>query len=497
MGVALTAVLADPALALRLVTGDYTQLARDVRWVAVTELADPRPFLSGGELVLTTGLRQRTSAAQREFVDRLAEAGVAAIGFGTGLTHASVPAATLAAAVEHDLPVLDVPYGTPFLAVDRFVADRVLEEQYGRLRDLLDKHDELSRALLSERGLDAMVDSLRRMLGAPVMVVDEYGNVIASAPQNAAWPVEQIMRRLDPGVTQHESAVEGFTLLPLTVGETGFAHLCVRPHNGPDDVLPYAATLMGLELGRQQAVLAGRRQLAGQVLEDVVRNTITAEDAARRLATFGIRPAEPHAVLVGAVDDAAAIRNATRRPFPVREVVTAVVEDRLVAVLATGCHARDVAHQMHVLLRQSRGDVRVGIGGWYPGVTGLRWSYYEAYEALSRGPGVNGREPMSMSGLLLASEDVPLRDVSDHLLGPLREFDSRNGGALLATLRAYLEADGSVGTVARSLVLHRNTVRYRITQIEQLTGMSLRRMHDRVQLWLALTASGVLGRPSD
>src|SRR3982750_4618843 len=69
--------LADPQLGLRLVEGSTAAVKRLVRWVAVTELADPRPFLSGGELVLTTGLAQRTAAAQREFVTRIAACDVA------------------------------------------------------------------------------------------------------------------------------------------------------------------------------------------------------------------------------------------------------------------------------------------------------------------------------------------------------------------------------------------------------------------------------------
>jgi purine catabolism regulator len=127
-------------------------------------------------------------------------------------------------------------------------------------------------------------------------------------------------------------------------------------------------------------------------------------------------------------------------------------------------------------------------------MTGLRWSYYEAHEAMTRGPGVNEREQMSLSGLLLASEDVPLRDLAKDVLRPLCEFDATHAGSLVATLRAYLDADGSVAAVAARLIVHRNTVRYRIEQIERLTGRSLSSTADRVQLWLAMAATKLEGR---
>ncbi|MFD8595967.1 helix-turn-helix domain-containing protein [Kitasatospora sp. NPDC059646] len=43
--------------------------------------------------------------------------------------------------------------------------------------------------------------------------------------------------------------------------------------------------------------------------------------------------------------------------------------------------------------------------------------------------------------------------------------------------------------VADRMFVHRNTVRYRLERIEQLTGRSLQSTHDRFQLWLALLAT--------
>jgi purine catabolism regulator len=107
---------------------------------------------------------------------------------------------------------------------------------------------------------------------------------------------------------------------------------------------------------------------------------------------------------------------------------------------------------------------------------------------MSRGPGINARTPLSLSGLLLASEDVPMRELAEDLLRPLREFDEQHSGALVATLRAYLDANGSVAAVADRLIVHRNTVRYRLEQIERLIGAPVDRTVTRVQLWLALSA---------
>src|SRR5205085_5002312 len=62
--------------------GSDESLAVPVRWVHITELIDPTPWLSGGELLLTTGLQLGDPEVQRQFVQRLADHQLAGLGFG-------------------------------------------------------------------------------------------------------------------------------------------------------------------------------------------------------------------------------------------------------------------------------------------------------------------------------------------------------------------------------------------------------------------------------
>src|SRR6187200_2568192 len=52
-----------------------------LRWVHITELLDPTPWLSGGELLLTTGLQLQTASKQRQFVRRLSSHHLSGLGF--------------------------------------------------------------------------------------------------------------------------------------------------------------------------------------------------------------------------------------------------------------------------------------------------------------------------------------------------------------------------------------------------------------------------------
>src|SRR5581483_12393857 len=86
-------------LEVELHTGEES-LDLPVRWVHISELLDPTPWLSGGEILLTTGLQLDSDARQREFVARLVDHQLAGIGFGTGFAHKEVPKALLQEAAE-------------------------------------------------------------------------------------------------------------------------------------------------------------------------------------------------------------------------------------------------------------------------------------------------------------------------------------------------------------------------------------------------------------
>ena len=89
--------------------------------------------------------------------------------------------------------------------------------------------------------------------------------------------------------------------------------------------------------------------------------------------------------------------------------------------------------------------------------------------------------------MLLASVPAPvLRSFRDRLLGPLRDYDDRHNAELVTTLRSFLACDGSWSACASLLFVHVNTVRYRISRVEALTGRDLSALADRVDFFLAL-----------
>ena len=107
--------------------------------------------------------------------------------------------------------------------------------------------------------------------------------------------------------------------------------------------------------------------------------------------------------------------------------------------------------------------------------------------AAPSGPPASARPEPPLHELLLASVPAPvLRSLRDRLLGPLAAYDDTHNAELVATLRLFLACDGSWSACAARMYVHVNTVRYRISRVEALTGRDLSALADRVDFFLAL-----------
>jgi sugar diacid utilization regulator len=116
--------------------------------------------------------------------------------------------------------------------------------------------------------------------------------------------------------------------------------------------------------------------------------------------------------------------------------------------------------------------------------------------ALRRASGRGGFVDVGRLGLsaLLLETGTPdaIRRFATTVLRHVEGHEERHGGDLLATLQAWLSAGCSTAAAADALVVHRNTVTYRLSRIEQLTGRSLRDSSVRLELQLALTIREIL-----
>ncbi|MGH9297569.1 MAG: PucR family transcriptional regulator ligand-binding domain-containing protein, partial [Acidimicrobiales bacterium] len=141
-------------------------LGRSLLWAHVCEIADPRPWLEGGELIMTTGMAvPRQARAQVAYVDRLCEAGVAGLGVAEGMSSPPLTAAMRERADEAGLPILRVSYEVPFIAISRVVFAANHETFERRMLRTLTIFDSLRRGSTVLDSTVAVLDRLEELSG--------------------------------------------------------------------------------------------------------------------------------------------------------------------------------------------------------------------------------------------------------------------------------------------------------------------------------------------
>jgi purine catabolism regulator len=123
----------------------------------------------------------------------------------------------------------------------------------------------------------------------------------------------------------------------------------------------------------------------------------------------------------------------------------------------------------------------------------LRESYLRAVSALRTSRlkrGVVGKaQGASYESLLDACPRPILESFVSSVLGELSLDDEK----LLASVRAFLDAGGRWESAARSLGVHRHTLRYRVRRAEELMGRDLSDAEDRLEVAMVLRAVDVSG----
>ena len=454
--------------------------------VHISELADPTPYLEGGELLLTTGIPLHGGPAViRDYVQRLAEKGVTALALGLGAGTDRVDPQLVSACSDASLDLLFVPEAVPFLHISRAFWQLVGRSEQADLASRLSLQTALARAATRENPVEAIVTALAQGLGGWAAYLPANSSAETSRPVTI-WP---------------ETAAE---LVPQLRAESarfdlvGSYSAATFPVNGTDvvehSIMIGQRTVGFLAVGAGRGLRKADRQL---ILTSCMLLSLTAQGA-EEVSRVGLVLGETIAALIlgGHVDAARlASEHADRPPLGGFARLVAV---RGAAVTPPG--SRELAALMTSVglpestLGATLGGIRlailpeptVGAGGAAP--TGA------ADYAIALG------RPLPLEELAAAVGPVAsaCRTAALGTLVELDRSDDARGehwvdalarhprGDLRDAVRSYLAHRGQWEAAARELGIHRNSLRHRIAVATEVIGTDLADPDTAAALWIAL-----------
>jgi purine catabolism regulator len=492
-------------LALRLLTGAAESRTPQHVGAHAMEMPQPARFLPPDWVMLTLGMGLRNRPeAQRALIAELDEAGICALGLGTGVAFQRVPPALLAAAEDRSFPVFEVPYETPYREIIGYVNGSLLSEDLRFMYRLTSLQQHLMDALKDPQPVTRLLERLGTLLGGTAVLFDGSGEVVAASGTVAAGALWQRLDGDQPSLEQALADECDLLSVPVAVDGQRARRLVIlrreRSIPGPlaASLIRCVERLLELVMVSHQTAANDERSLRAELLRSALDpGAPSSGDAlSTRIAHFGIEFDGSSRMFVFAISKTspgAAGRPAVER---LRNLIEELLDnDRAPHLLAISSSevlcltsaAPDCIRAWVPDLSSADGDVHVAGGRPIATIDRVSDSLLDARLALRTAsePGslVLFEDASLMSWLISVAPGEALSAKLDALLGPLREHPQ-----LHESLRVYIREGASIPAAARALNLHNNSLRYRITRIEKLLGRSVHDLSTLAELQLAFLA---------
>ncbi len=375
----------------------------------------------------------------------------------------------------------------------------------------LEALDAITDAVGSGAGLPEVVRAAARALDSSLVLSDRAGHVLAVAARSTAdekallagrGGVEEIELRVadepvgtlkfrsrsepDPVVMRLVTTLVASEVERLRAPERASAEaaegflraLLARELVGAQDVVDAAAAL-GIEVTggasvlvvRSHAHVAGEDGRRARVLSLVERGArASSGDAVAALTERQEVPGDEVLVLIPGVDEALAMRAAES----VRRELQAGLSGHTFTVgRSRPC---DEPGELHRAASEALLAANVAEGDADRPV--LAFDETGAYRLLLSA---------------MAEDPAELQRFYAETVEPLVAYDEQYETDLVATIEAFLDADGNIAGTAQRLFTHRHTIRYRLERVRDLSGLDVGSTDGREKLSLGLKAMRVLG----
>lgn len=465
---------------LRYLTGTRG-LENPIRWIYTPEDDDFTDWVHGGELLIVSGAASHRPAFNlsrvlREAV-RLNLAGAILL-FGEHYIE-EIPRSIIDAAARKDFPLMTIPWDTPLVDIEESIARAIV------LSDRAPQQESLLALALAGRVSAQEFAARAASAGYPVRA-PQVLCAFSFLPENAGGrAVEELTREtaqaltaaLSAGALPFLSCSSLNQIYLLFAAADGMGKEAAGARQAASTAEVSAAGMAGNAGAARQAAGASAAGMARQAAGDAAEKAGAAQHAA---APAG---AQRQAAEASAPGDAPSARAEVSASAEVKAAAEAVL-----AELYSLAHARIKREECcaGATLAPALGDIII--------------LYHEARTALdiARGQHLHTApyvyEHGGLAELIVGSSMTEhFRSFANGLLAPLAAQDARSHGRLMETLAAFVAANGNALHAAERLYIHRNTLKYRLRQIEKALGGSLDDPDLRLKLQLALYVRRLLG----
>ncbi|WP_217212693.1 PucR family transcriptional regulator [Streptomyces sp. AC550_RSS872] len=480
------------------------QLDRPVRWVHVAEAPDVGVMLSGGEMVLTTGvLLAGDEDKQAEYIRSLHRAEAAAVVLGLGRAFPAPPDVMRRAAERCGLPMVVLHRPFPFAELTEEVQCRLVRRKFAAVSLSESVRTALTGLITAGAPLQRLLDEIASHSACPVVVTNLAHRVLATAGERSA--VDDVLRDWER-IARQAGGREGDGWIRAELGGRGerWGQIMLCGYRG-DTATGRLLADRAAEALVLHRMLGGtsahtwEEQSAQSLLTDLVSGVVPARQLLPRARAAGL-PVNRRTFVPLVVRDGEADRLERVLRLLGLSGIVAELADGATAVLLSLARDQDaavLAANFADRVRTESGSARTVVAAadartaWDDVPAGLREAQHVADAVADSSaaldlPAVVRLKDVHLRGLIrLLRDDPQVQSFAE------RELDGLLSGAdedLLAVLRTYLASGRNKSRTAQLHHVSRPALYRRLEAIQGRLGVDLDDFEQAASVHIALLA---------
>lgn len=446
----------------------------------------------------------------------------------------------LAEAKAYSIPILSLPVGNRPRVVEKTIVSLLVDRKGQIERRGTQIYRQLTQISSQNEGMSELINAMARLTNKTVIIQDKRLRVIEHTLQPqfvGQWEdIEGFIRKSEhlPVDMQDRHRVSDIDVpmmqslpmpnmarlvAPIVTNGIGRGYLSIVGHdNDIDDidllVCEHGAAACALEMAKQKMVSETEKRLRGTFLDRLLIGDVSQQEAIRQGERFEHDMTATHVAMVLSWrgDNPPSIRRLETMINTIidNQRMNALVWQREKEREVVVFHATDRDNPIDTSLRltekfsteinrqYSNNRVAIGLGQPVREVGAWRTSYRDAVQAMELAVRLQTDTPLYIGDLgvyqliLSLNDREKLMDFCDRTLGPLIDYDLKQNADLIKTLEAFFNCHGNLSQTADVLIVHRNTLLYRMNRINEIAKIDLNRPETRLALHLALTVRRLL-----
>lgn len=524
----------------KLIAG-HEGIENQIKWVTIVEVLDDIERLQEGEFLITTGFNLMEDKGRMEIFHNLLQSKLlSGVAIYTSFYLKEIPESFINLANKHALPLIEIPIDINFSEITKVLLKKIVNKQTYMIEHSDMVHKQLTELILNDQSLTEVTKRLSQLTNSEIIVYDEFYRIIYTNNQlsknerttisNTILTLNQKQVDLTRYLIQsvEKEAIESIiidenviTVCPIIAKQSCFGWIVML--KGELDwqeidnfVIERATSIYAMEFLKNEAIEETKLRIQSNLLEDIFSNNYLNEklifDQGYKMNyDFSLNQCVYHLTFQDTID--INLHLIDRLYHMVEQLFLQkkkqlVIQTKLRSItLLTNVvgDTQKLQYENSIALGKEiqdewsyyfpKSNLIIGIGKTYNKIKELGKSAKESQyasllnELLDSPTNIIHYLDLGMYDLLLTMREagIDLKTVYVDTIDKLKG-DSGKEVDLIETLDVYFKNNQSIQHSSEKLFIHRHTLRYRLGQIEQRTGLNLKSNDDILKLQLGVMA---------